>query len=145
MMQARFLLCWCALPTLILPINCAITSSSTVPDPPLLLDGLYNTTLGGNIDSRFSLQSHYSTTRLPATAILMNTLTILTEAADLEYHDAFDFNRHATFADYPSVSIGRSWSTISPRFGEIYFSNLRGCGRGPVILKVQCRKKETNF
>lgn len=92
---------------LVLPINCAITPSSESLNPPLL-DVLYNSTLGGNIDSRFSLQSHYSTTRLPATAILMNTLTLLTEAADLDFKDAFEFNRHAKFDDYPSVSIGRS-------------------------------------
>ena len=111
-MQALFLLFWCTIHTLVLPINCAIiTPSSTSLDPPLL-DVFYNSTLGGNIDPRFSLQSHYGTTRLPATAVLMNTLTLLTEAADLDYHDAFEFDRHAKFDDYPSVSIGRSWIAI---------------------------------
>lgn len=108
MMQIHFLLFWYTIRMFVLPINCATITPSSASLDPRLLDGLYNSTLGGNIDSRFSLQSHYSTTRLPATAILMNTLTLLTEAADLDFHDAFDFNRHAKFEDYPSVNIGRS-------------------------------------
>lgn len=108
-MQAFLLLFWCT--ALFLPIDGTISPISTSLNPPLL-DFLGNITVGGKIDSRFSLQSHYSTTRLPATAVLMNTLILLVEAPDLDYNHAFEYDRHATFDDYPSVIIGKSCSVI---------------------------------
>ena len=81
-------------------IDCATIGPLTFLDTVLP-----NTTLGAPIDPHFSLQPHYTTTRLSATAILMNTIVLLAEAADVDIKAPIDFNRHATFDQYPSVVI----------------------------------------
>ena len=57
-------------------------------------------------DSRFQLTPHYTDERLPATAVLMSTVYLLAEAADLDMNSELEFPHPSVFDDYPSVSIG---------------------------------------
>ena len=64
-----------------------------------------NHSFQSEVDPRFGLQPRYTTTRLPATAILMNTMNYLAQAADVPYDAHIEVHRHATFPDYPTVGI----------------------------------------
>lgn len=64
-------------------------------------------------DSRFKLQAHYTNERLPATAVLMNTVWLLGEAADLDFKSQVDFHKEAALDEYPAVSI--DLKTAKPR------------------------------
>ncbi|KAL8785859.1 MAG: hypothetical protein Q9195_008454 [Heterodermia aff. obscurata] len=57
-------------------------------------------------DSRFKLTPHFTDQRLPATAVLMSTVYLLAEVADLDINDDLEFNTPYVNEDYPSVSIG---------------------------------------
>ena len=56
-------------------------------------------------DPRFDLQSTYTDKRLPATAVLMSTVYLLAEAADLDMNSDMVFHNPSIHDDYPSVSI----------------------------------------
>ena len=56
-------------------------------------------------DPRFKLLPHYTNERLPATAVLMSTVYLLAEAADLDINSELVFDNPSIFDDYPSVSI----------------------------------------
>ena len=56
-------------------------------------------------DQRFDLTPHYTNERLPATSVLMNTVYLLAEAADLDMNSELVFDNPAIFDDYPTVSI----------------------------------------
>ncbi|CAF9939131.1 MAG: hypothetical protein HETSPECPRED_001494 [Heterodermia speciosa] len=56
-------------------------------------------------DVRFKIVPHYTNDRLPATAILMSTVYLLAEAADLDMNSELEFDRPFVAEDYPSVSI----------------------------------------
>ena len=66
---------------------------------------LSNSTASLSGDPRFSLQPHYTSTRLSATAVLMNTIAFLSEAANCGFESFLDINRRASFRAYPSVVI----------------------------------------
>lgn len=56
-------------------------------------------------DPRFKLTPHYTNERLPATAVLMSTVYLLAEAADLDLNSELEFDKPSVYDDYPSVSI----------------------------------------
>ena len=87
-------------------VNGAAVKPAPEPDPNYY-DVILNKTIGHghDPDPRFELVSHYTTEKLPATAILMNTITMLTEAADLEFHEIIDFDKSVTSEDFPNVVI----------------------------------------
>lgn len=80
-------------------IGAATFSNSSLSFP------IPNTFLHYPPDPRFSLQPRYTTIRLPATAILMNTVSLLAEAADLDIDAHLEFDRHGVFPEYPTVTI----------------------------------------
>ena len=80
------------------------TNGGTIKDSSPSISPL-NGTVNLSGDSRFSLQPHYTSTRIAATAVLMNTVSFLSEAADHGFESYLDINRRATFAAYPSVII----------------------------------------
>ena len=87
-----------------------VNSAAVKPVPesdPNYYDVILNKTVGhGHYpDPRFKLVSRYTAEKLPATAILMNTITILSEAADINFHDLVEFDKSITSEDFPSVVI----------------------------------------
>ena len=91
-----------------LNVDCATIKRATENDPSSIHFYPLNSTipsLGGEIDTRFSVIPHYTTQRLPATAILMNTVTLLAESADRDFDELIRFGEHAVFEDYPTVAI----------------------------------------
>ena len=80
------------------------TNGGTIKDTSPSISPL-NGTVDLSGDSRFSLQPHYTSTRISATAVLMNTVTFLSEAANHGFEAFLDINRRATFVAYPSVII----------------------------------------
>ncbi|CAF9927407.1 MAG: hypothetical protein HETSPECPRED_006578 [Heterodermia speciosa] len=91
----------------VFPFSC--TNGETLklarPSDPSPSIPLSNNTVSLSGDSRFALQPHYTSTRLSATAILMNTITFLSEAADYGFESYLDINRRASFSAYPTVMI----------------------------------------
>lgn len=63
-----------------------------------------NSTLQVDRDPRFAMQPHYTTTPLPATAILMNTVELLSNAAFYLWDAHIDYDHHEIFT-YPAVFI----------------------------------------
>ena len=57
------------------------------------------------VDSRFRLVSHFTNERLPATAVLMNTVYYISEAADLDFDAGMNVLRPFTSDDYPGMMI----------------------------------------
>lgn len=87
-------------------VDCAAVKPTPEPDPNYY-DIILNKTVGHghDPDPRFRLVSRYTTEKLSATAILMNTITMLTEAADIDFHDLVDFDKSVTSEDFPNVVI----------------------------------------
>ena len=65
-------------------------------------------------DPRFKLIPHYTNEPLPATAVLMSTIYLLAEAADLDFNGDLVFDQPSIFDDYPSVSISLRNARSSP-------------------------------
>ena len=80
-------------------IKLAMPSNSSPSFSPL------SGTVSLSSDPRFSLQPHYTTTRISALATLMNTVTFLSQAADYGFESFLDITRRASFPDYPSAII----------------------------------------
>ena len=82
------------------------STAATIASPLDLTFPNFTSPLSHDPDSRFKLEPHYTNERLPATAILMSTVYLLAEAADLDMNSELDFPGSSFFDDYPSVSIG---------------------------------------
>ena len=95
-------------------VNCAAVKPVPESDPNYY-DIILNKTIGHghDPDPRFGLVSRYTTEKLPATAILMNTITILIEAADIDFRDVVVFDKSVTSEDFPNVVI--DFSTVKAR------------------------------
>lgn len=87
-------------------ISCAAVQPAQNSDPNVYDVFLNKTSVfGHDQDRRFRLESHYTSERLLATAVLMNTVTLLSEAADIDFHSEVDSDKTSTFDDYPNVVI----------------------------------------
>ena len=145
-------------------MNCALIKPTPILDSNYY-DIILNKTVGHghDPDPRFSLVSRYTTEKLPATSILMNTISLLIEAADIEFHDAVDIDRSVTSEDYPNVVIDLSpvrardqipdcfcvWAlylaaTDMIRYTKFFVSDHDIIWKGKVVARLKYQKPSPN-